>query len=294
MTDIYVRSSGGPRRGLWILLIVAAAVSVGLFWRTCVPPPQATNDPQPPVSAVEQTASVDAPTTVDLQAIEDLIATGALREARDQAFLLREQTPDPVARREVDRLLGDLHTRMVFSKAPLQEKVWHTVRAGDTLGKLANQYDSTVDSISAINQLQNNLIRVGDRLQILTGTFRCVVHKTRNEMEVTLNHRFFKRYLVGTGTDSSTPEGEYLITLRLRNPIWYRPDGATIPYGDPENLLGTHYLKLNVSGIGLHGTWEPESVGSQSSAGCVRLVNQDIEELYHLLPEGTVVIITDG
>ncbi|MGA0369267.1 MAG: L,D-transpeptidase, partial [Kiritimatiellia bacterium] len=114
-----------------------------------------------------------------------------------------------------------------------------------------------------------------------------------NEMELRLNNRFFKRYRVGTGTDSSTPVGDYVITLRLRHPVWYRPDGQSFAYGHPENLLGTHYLKLNTPGIGLHGTWEPESVGSQSSAGCVRFQNEMIEELYKILPEGTSIRIVD-
>lgn len=295
MTDIYLRSSGGRRRGRLIalaLLIVGAAL---LLWRARSPDASADDPPAPehPAPRTADPSAQDGENEALLQPIHRLIDEGKLDLAREQAFALLDAPRPPLARRPIERLLGDLHTRMVFSRYPMQEKIIHQVRAGDTLGKLARRHGTTVDSISAINDLDDNLIRIGDRLHILTGDFACEVSKSTNEMVVTLNDRFFKRYLVGTGTDSGTPEGDYRITLRIRHPVWYRPDGQTIDYGDPDNLLGTHYLKLDLPGIGLHGTWEPDSVGSQSSAGCVRLVNDDIEELFYLLPEGTPVRITD-
>lgn len=296
MTDIYLRSSGRHRRRLLVVLGIALAVGIALLWRFRAhdTPADAADTPASnPAAPADVTAPPSNEASRSLQALRALVDDGKLGQARQAAFRRLETLEAPLARRRLERLLGDLHTRMVFSRFPMEEKVVHRVRAGDTLGKLAQQHGTSVDSIAAINGLEGNLIRVGDRLHILTGAFACEVDKTANEMVVTLNDRFFKRYLVGTGADSSTPEGDYVITLRIRHPVWYRPDGQTIPFGDPENLLGTHYLKLDVPGIGLHGTWEPESVGSQSSAGCVRLVNDDIEELFHLLPEGTPVRITD-
>ena len=59
------------------------------------------------------------------------------------------------------------------------------------------------------------------------------------------------------------------------------------PYGDPENILGTHWLGLNVPGYGIHGTWDTNSIGKQATAGCIRLLNDDIAELYTILPVGT-------
>ena len=244
------------------------------------------NQPPPTAAAPENLLSVEE--------LEALVASNRLHEARKQAFVRLESLPEGSARLGTELFLGDLHTRMVFEKIPMEEKITHVVGRGDTLGKLARTYGTTPELIALSNGIERNMIRLGETLRILQGSFSAVVHKTRNDMVVTLNGRFFKRYPVGTGTHSSTPEGDYVITLRLRHPVWYRPDGEQFPYGHPENLLGTHYLKLNTPGIGLHGTWEPETVGSQSSAGCVRLKNEMIEELYNLLPEGTSVRIENG
>ena len=88
-------------------------------------------------------------------------------------------------------------------------------------------------------------------------------------------------------------EGVFKLVDTIEHPTWVPAGGKAIPYGDPGNLLGTHWLALDRPGYGLHGTWEPESIGSQSSAGCVRLLNEEIEELYSILPKGTVVTIVE-
>jgi lipoprotein-anchoring transpeptidase ErfK/SrfK len=81
--------------------------------------------------------------------------------------------------------------------------------------------------------------------------------------------------------------------MRIAQPPWYRADGSTVPFGHPDNILGTHWLGLDVRSYGIHGTWETNSIGKQSSAGCIRLLNDDVGELYTLLPEGTPITIHD-
>jgi lipoprotein-anchoring transpeptidase ErfK/SrfK len=90
-----------------------------------------------------------------------------------------------------------------------------------------------------------------------------------------------------------TPVGDFKINDRIAQPTWWRGDGRAIPYGDKENLLGTHWLSLDIRGYGIHGTWEPDTIGKQASAGCVRMLNEEVEELYNLIPLGTTVTITD-
>ena len=128
--------------------------------------------------------------------------------------------------------------------------------------------------------------------RILKGQFSIEVSKETNEMVVRLNDRFFKRYLVGTGKFQKTPEGQFKITDKIAQPTWWREDGKAVPYGDPENVLGTHWMSINVKGYGIHGTWEPETIGKQESAGCIRMLNDEVEELYTFVPIGTPVTIT--
>ncbi|MCX7888044.1 MAG: L,D-transpeptidase family protein, partial [Verrucomicrobiae bacterium] len=173
------------------------------------------------------------------------------------------------------------------------EKVDHTVVEGDTLGKLARKFNTTIELIKKSNGLTSDTIRIGDRLRIYQGKFAVEISKAANTLTVTDHGKFFKRYRVGTGQDSRTPVGEFKITSRIHQPPWFRPDGQTIPYGHPDNILGTHWLGLNLARYGIHGTWDTNSIGRQSSAGCIRLLNEDVAELYLLLPVGTPVVIRD-
>ena len=67
-----------------------------------------------------------------------------------------------------------------------------------------------------------------------------------------------------------------------------------VPFGDPENPLGTRWIAWRASdgtnsGLGFHGTKEPDSVGQDLSQGCVRMLNRDVEELYEILGRITAI-----
>lgn len=297
MTDIYV-SSKRSRGGCLPALVFAALLLGGavFFLRDSLPGQRTSAPNEPSVTDTSPTTEpVNAATwSSRLQEVENEIQAGRLQPAREQLQAWQSGTPPPVVKQQLEFLLGKVHTQQILTQAPMKEKQDHVITRGDTLGKLAQSHGTTVELIKTSNLIQGNLIRLGDRIRIFSGgTFRVEVDKSDNVLLVFLNDTFFKRYQVGTGKYNRTPIGSYKITLRQKDPIWYRPDGIEIPYGAPENLLGTHYLKLDTPGIGLHGTWEEETIGSQSSAGCVRLLNTDIEELYTILPVGTVVEIVD-
>ena len=220
--------------------------------------------------------------------------TGRLQEAREKAQAALEQAAgDPAQVQEAEKLLGAIHTELIMTPRPMAEKTDYTVLEGDSLDKIARKYGTTVELIQKSNNVRGALIRAGDRLRVFSGAWAIRVNKTRNDLLLTLDGKFFKRYQVGTGEYSKTPVGEFKIVDRIAQPTWWHPDGRTIPFGDPENLLGTHWLALDIRGYGIHGTWEPETIGKQASMGCVRLVNSEVEELFTLVTIGTPVIIEE-
>jgi lipoprotein-anchoring transpeptidase ErfK/SrfK len=233
-----------------------------------------------------------APTSGTTAELKKLKEADNLTEARARG-LEALKTASGEEKKAIEEFLGEIAAPLVFSKRPMPEKVDCTVTNGDSLALLAKRYGTTVDTIRKGNNLPGQVIRLGTRLRILTGKFSMVVSKEQNTLTLLLNDQFFKRYHVGTGQYATTPTGQFKITGKVAQPTWYRPDGKSIPYGDKENLLGTHWMSIDVPGFGIHGTWQPETIGKQSSQGCVRLLNSDIEELFTLVPEGTPVIIQD-
>ncbi len=224
----------------------------------------------------------------------------AYAEARLTLFeALSKAGGDRALRNEVEKLLGDLHIELVMTPRAMPEKTDYLVRSGDSVARIAQRHGTTAELVQISNRIENpNLIRAGDRLRVLNKPFTVHVNVARNELTLELDGRFFKRYPVGTGEFGRTPLGEFRINDRIPEPVWWRPSGRAIHYGDPENILGTHWLGIratgdteDVRGYGLHGTWDDDSIGRAESAGCVRMHNEDIEELFTMLPVGTPVTI---
>jgi lipoprotein-anchoring transpeptidase ErfK/SrfK len=105
---------------------------------------------------------------------------------------------------------------------------------------------------------------------------------------------------VGIGRPGEdTPPGDYVVKNKLENPPWMKEGQEPIPFGDPRNPLGTRWMGWSTpegarTSYGFHGTWEPESIGQAASDGCIRLLNDDAEELFLVLPEGAPIRIQGG
>jgi lipoprotein-anchoring transpeptidase ErfK/SrfK len=226
---------------------------------------------------------------------------GDLIAARERYWALLDQVQGHVEQNDVETRLGRISTLLLLSPRQSPEKVDDVVRSGDTVDKIARKHGCTIELIQTCNNMSNvNLIKVGDRFRVPTGTFEVVSSKGRNDLLVTMNGKFFKRYRVGSGKFGKTPVGTFKVREKIKEPIWWRPDGSKVEYGQPGNVLGTRWLGLKptgdteqVRGYGIHGTWENDSIGRASSEGCLRMLNSDVEELFIYIPEGTKLTITE-
>lgn len=241
--------------------------------------PAAAEPETPPLAAVK-------PKVSDLLAQADAL-TGTDAAAVRLAYIevLRAGYTGPREKEIKDRL-SKLNDQILFSPEPCPEAVIYTVTADDHagLGAIARRFDSTHELIMKINRKPSTVIRPGERLKIIPGPFDVVVRKGQFALEVYLKGAFVKHYRIGLGVNNSTPVGEYHVTSKLIKPSWFRP-GGEVPYGDPENPLGTRWIGF-FNEYGIHGTWEPETIGREGSRGCVRMLNAEVEELFDLLVTG--------
>ena len=236
----------------------------------------------------------DSPWTDDamLQLGEVYEAQQQLAEARTMYRTLLEKFPDSPLIASTQNHLGNVNVALLFSPIVTDLDTVHEVKSGDTLGKVATANGTTVDFIKRANGLKNNVIRPGQKLKIPKGHFSIVVDKSQNQLLLTEDNQFIKTYAVSTGKDNSTPVGSFKIVNKIVNPVWYK-QGAVVPPDSPENILGTRWLGIDKQGYGIHGTTQPEAIGQQVTAGCVRMINKDVEELFDIVPVGTDVTIVD-
>lgn len=96
-----------------------------------------------------------------------------------------------------------------------------------------------------------------------------------------------------TKGDMKTPEGVFKVVDIQNSASWKHDFGDG--KGFIEGAYGPKFIRLDVpgfSGIGIHGTNMPETIGTRSSEGCIRLKNHDVEKLSTLIYPPLVVVIT--
>lgn len=196
---------------------------------------------------------------------------------------------DAAAAARLQQKLGEENIQRLLSPAASAAAASYRVQSGDTLLKIARKSGITVELLRASNGLRGDLIRVGQTLKIPRAEFSVIVDKSQNTLTLKNGEEVVKVYRCSTGAGGITPTGDFRIVSRMVDPIW---KGVTPP-GDPENPLGTRWLGFDLPEYGIHGTHQPETVGLPVTKGCVRLLNSEVEELYDLLPEGTVVTIVE-
>ncbi|MDP3722342.1 MAG: L,D-transpeptidase family protein [Candidatus Omnitrophota bacterium] len=236
----------------------------------------------------------DSPWTDDglLKLGEVYEAQQQLMEARAMYQLLLERFPESGLVAATQIHLGSANTALLFSPILTEWDAVYEVKPGDTLGAIASHHRTTVELLRKANGLKGDLIRPQQKLKLPTGRFSVVVDKSQNQLLLTADNRFFKNYSVATGKDNSTPVGTFKIINKLANPVWYK-ENAVVPPDSPENILGARWMGIDKPGYGIHGSVDPDAMGQQVTAGCVRMANQDVEELFDIVPLGTEVTIVE-
>jgi hypothetical protein len=178
----------------------------------------------------------------------------------------------------------------------------YTPKSGDLLQRLCRkvfpQWGARVTPgfVCFVNGLPGpRHLRAGEPIKVPLGSARIVVAKGEFRLYFLFAGAYVASWPVGLGRDDSTPEAIFEVGTKIKNPDWYPRPGVKIPYGEPENILGTRWLGFKNTqvyrGFGIHGTPDPSSVGRQASSGCLRLLREDVERLYDWTPEGTPVEI---
>ena len=107
------------------------------------------------------------------------------------------------------------------------------------------------------------------------------------------------RYGIGVGREGFTWSGVRNVVRKAEWPDWYPPPEmvARQPYlprmtaGGPGNPLGARAMYIGGTEYRIHGTNDPTTIGKHVSSGCIRLTNEDVEDLYNRVQTGTKVIV---
>lgn len=275
--------------------------------------------------------AIRTPTTQDRARAPEMLALG-LRQINDGQLLparaslsealwsggLNDQQAEAVRKHLADLADKMLFSRQLFPDDPCQ--LSYVVQTGDALAVVERRLKLHVPAqlIMKINGLPNAAsLRAGQGIKLIRGPFHAIVNKSRFTMDVYLqddNGRmlFVRRFPVGTGKNGSTPPGRWRVTLggKITNAAWTPPSSSDLPRkkvlpGDPDYALGKRGFWISLEGIdgnpytsedgyGIHDTNDQNSVGRSSSMGCIRMKDDDIDQVFSMLYEyWSTVTVTD-
>ncbi|MCG3133301.1 MAG: hypothetical protein HMLKMBBP_00430 [Planctomycetes bacterium] len=214
---------------------------------------------------------------------------------------------DAATREERDRAFAKskalFETLVKGGAGPADVLLRHKVAPGENLWSLARGpwkqagVSVTPGFVLWVNGVSDaRKLRAGQTLRVPKEPLSVVVRKSSFELAVLLGGAPVERFTVAVGADAKTPVGVFAAKDCLKDPDWYI-NGRRIPFGHPENLLGTRWIGFTgapeAEGIGIHGTNDETTIGQAVSLGCVRMRNADVERIFEWMSAGTRIEIRD-
>src|SRR5487761_2678373 len=110
------------------------------------------------------------------------------------------------------------------------------------------------------------------------------------------------RYGIGVGRDGFQWQGLLSIARKAEWPDWVPPPEMIErqPYlprfmaGGPGNPLGARAMYLGTTVYRIHGTNQPQTIGTAISSGCIGMLNEDVSDLFDRVKVGTRVVVWPG
>lgn len=126
-----------------------------------------------------------------------------------------------------------------------------------------------------------------------------VINTRQNRLYFVLGNGKAAMYRVASAKKGFEWTGTHKVSSKVKWPSWTppaemrqrRPDLPVFMEGGPENPLGARAIYLGSSLYRIHGTNEPNSIGKAASSGCIRMLNQDVTELYSHVKIGARVTV---
>jgi lipoprotein-anchoring transpeptidase ErfK/SrfK len=279
-----------------------------------LPKPAPNRIVEPNVPKITPRASSEANASV-AEIIEKAVALidvkpARIIEARDilnDALLL---PMDDVQRALIKKRLSELADKWLFSRTVYpQDQLCsnYDVKPGELLRQIGAENKVPWEFLQEINNISRpELLKSGSMIKVVHGPFHARVYRSTFTMDVYLQRTFVRSFPVGLGQSGrETPTGLWCVKEggKLIKPPWSDPEtGKLLNYGDPGYALGSRWIALegikgdakDRTGFGIHGTVEPETIGTKSSKGCIRLHNGDVIKVYNLLsPVHSLVRVVD-
>ena len=126
-----------------------------------------------------------------------------------------------------------------------------------------------------------------------------VVKASEKRLYLILGESRALKYGIGVAREGFEWSAQLKVSMKRQWPDWTppeemikrQPDLPRHMAGGPDNPLGARALYLGATLYRIHGSNEPETIGTAVSSGCIRMANDDVIDLYERVSVGAKVII---
>jgi LysM repeat protein len=269
-------------------------------------------DGQPAVPAVVAQVAANAPPGASGVSAQIAQAMGLLNQQPSKVIEARDRLNEllPMAQGQelvfIKGQLASLADKWLFSKLVYPEDklcVSYKVVSGDMLSTIGEKHDVPYEILMQINNIAKpEALQAGLAIKVINGPFHARVYRSTFTMDLYLQNTYVKSFPVGLGkAGMETPTGRWRAKKggKLIQPIWTDPvSGKTYHPEDPDYPLGSRWVALEglegaavgKTGFAIHGTKNPEQIGTPGSQGCIRLHNGDAILVYNLMMPGQSLV----
>jgi LysM repeat protein len=253
---------------------------------------------QPPTGAISpQGPEVDAAISEAVKLIRSQPAE--VLEARNRLNKLLQAQITPEQRQTIKDEMAKLSKDWLFGPAAFPGDMLcdtYTVKRGDLLDIIGRRMKVPHEILMQINNIARpQALQAGRALKVIHGPFHVKVSRSTFTLDLYLQDMYVRSFKVGLGKPGSeTPVGHWRVQERgkLIKPTWTDPDtGRQYKSTDADYPLGSRWIGLEGvdgaakgrTGFAIHGTKDPDQIGTAGSRGCIRMYNDDVVLMYNLL-----------
>lgn len=225
---------------------------------------------------------------------------GAVVEVRNRLNKVLLMPMSPQQRETVKSEMAKLAEKWLWGPAAFPGDTLcdtYTVRSGDLLDIIGRRLKVPYETLMQINNIPRpQALQAGKALKVVKGPFHAKVYRSTFTLDLYLQDTYVRSFRVGLGKPGyETPTGLWRVQEggKLISPDWTDPDnpGRVYKASDPDYPLGSRWIALDGiegaakgrDGFAIHGTKEPEQIGSAGSRGCIRMYNGEAVLMYNLL-----------
>ena len=177
---------------------------------------------------------------------------------------------------ELVSILVQAASQVIYSQKSFLDPAY-TVQPGDTLEKIAAEYETPEEFIVLVNGLQADApLQPGTQLKVIHGPFHALVYLDRHEMLLTLNGLFAGRFWIGIGGELIQKDSDFSFAGKS-----VEQNGATsMPCCDFTKLAGEPGCAESVK---IQACTDPNAIGSSAPTGSILMTLTDVQSLGAIL-----------